>query len=478
MKETFLYETIANQLQSLIENGVIKVGDKLTSVRQLSKEKKVSLTTAFKAYEELIYRGWVESRPKSGYFVKSTVPLLPDVSYSESRLDNFEENNVSVIHLMKKIFSNEDLIKLSITSPDIDLLPSEKLNKSMREVLQTSPDSCLGYGNAAGNIELRRLICRYLFGPNGYAHQDEVIVTQGCIEALAMSLMTVTKPGDTILIERPAYYSVFHIIKNLNLKVIETEIDPLSGPDLTHIEECLRSEKISAILLTPNFNNPTGSLMSDSDKENLVKMVTKYEVPLIEDDVSGEIYFGLNRPNTCKHYDKEGWVLYCSSFSKILAPGYRIGWCLPGKFKEPFMEIKLMHTVATASPTQAAIAQFLQTGRYDLYIRRFRRTLQIQYMQYSDAISKHFPPGTRMTKPNGGFVIWIELPNGSSGIKLSYEALKKGISIFPGTIFCASGGFENFIRVSFGKIFDKTIEESIATLGTLITSLNSTSRNQ
>lgn len=473
MKELFKYESIANQIQGMIQKGILEAGDKLMSVRAISKENNISLTTAFKAYEELIYRGVVESRPKSGYYVKQTTKSLPEIKIKYQKKAASVQDVSSVINFVNSTLSRKDLIRLSITAPDERHLPKAKLNKSMREALLASPTSCLNYEQMEGNPELRHQICRHTFGSEAYQDQEEVIVTQGCIEALTISLMAVTQPGDTILIEKPAYYSVFHIIKNLSLQIIETEVHPTKGIDLEHIEDILKAHKIAAILLTPNFHNPTGALLSNDTKKKVVELVTQYEVPLIEDNVSGELYFEDARPAVCKQYDQEGWVLFCSSFSKYLAPGYRVGWCLPGRFKERFLEIKLMHTVSSATPTQAALAQFFNTGRYDLYIRNFRKKMQIQCMQYRDAISKYFPEGTSMSDPKGGFVIWVALPKGCMGTRLFYEALDKGIGIFPGPVFSASGGFENNIRITFGQIFNQEIEDSLRTLGDLVKVLSS-----
>lgn len=468
MRKPFIYEKISGQIRTLIDQGVIKPGDKLESIRALSVTKNVSLSTAFKAYEELVIKDVIESRPKSGYYVKHQNPQLSEVSMaSDTILKIRPQGTEKVIAFAHKHISRQGIVQLSVSAPDISLLPGAKLNKSMNEVLRLSSDSCLNYEAVEGNEELRRQIVRYALGTEAYNHPDDVIITQGCIESLVLCLMTITKPGDTIIIERPAYFSIYNIIKNLGLKILEVNVHPTQGLSLDFLEKCITEVKVSACIFISNFSNPTGYCMPDDIKEKLVGILAKANIPLIEDDIYGEIYFGSSRPRTCKSFDKKGLVLLCSSFSKTLAPGYRVGWCLPGKFKERFLEIKIMHTVSSASPTQAAIAQFFNSGRYDLHIKKLRKTVHLESIRYRHVIAKYFPDGTKVTSPGGGYVLWIELDRKIDATNLFYEALNRGISIWPGSIFSVSKGFRNFIRISYGTPMNQTIEAGLKLLGSL-----------
>jgi DNA-binding transcriptional MocR family regulator len=208
--------------------------------------------------------------------------------------------------------------------------------------------------------------------------------------------------------------------------------------------------------------------MPDSNKKRLVEMLAKRDIPLIEDDIYGELYFGKTRPKSCKTFDKKGLVLHCSSVSKSLAPGYRIGWTIPGKFKDEIIALKRMHTVSTNTLSQAAIAEFLRNGRYELHLRNLRRTLHTHSLRYIQAISEHFPEGTRITRPEGGFVLWIELNEKINTFKLHKRALKHNIGIAPGQIFSSQGRFENFFRMSFGEPWSARVEEGIRTIARLI----------
>ena len=467
MKSTYLYEQVAGQIEKQIVLGVLKPGDKLPSVRTLSEQQKISLSTAFKAYEELVIKDLIVARDRSGYYVGFRDHDITTIS-NDQDLKAFAEPTTAskIVSFAQQNLKNKNIVRLSLTAPDSSLLPVSKLAKAMNQALRKDP--CVEYGDITGNPDLRRHIARRSLQWKGFINHNEIVITQGCIESIVLCLMAITKPGDTIAISRPTFFSIFSIIQNLGLKALEIDIHPTAGINFYQLESNLEKFNISACVFVTNFNNPTGYCFTNAEKEKLVGMLTKRNVPLIEDDVNGDIYFGRSRPRTCKSFDKEGLVLLCSSFSKTLAPGYRVGWCIPGKFKERFLEIKLTHTVTSASPTQAAMAQFFNSDRFDLHMKKLRKTLHIESIKYRKAIIDYFPKGTNVTKPSGGFLLWVELDKKVNGTSIFYDAIKKGISIWPGQIFSASEGFGNFLRISFGVPFDDKIEDGIRILGNLV----------
>jgi DNA-binding transcriptional MocR family regulator len=270
-----------------------------------------------------------------------------------------------------------------------------------------------------------------------------------------------------VAIESPTYFGIFQVMESLGLKVVEIPTDPTSGIDLDVLEGSIRKFNIRACLFVCNFNNPMGSCLSDEKKKRLVELLTRHSVPLIEDDIYGELYFGKSRPRTCKSFDKKGIVIQCGSFSKSLAPGYRIGWAVPGRFTEDVIRLKRMNTVATNTLAQAAIAEFLENGRYELHLRHLRRALHTQCLRYIQAIHENFPEGTRVTRPQGGFALWLELDKKMDTYKLHKRALKAGIGIAPGQIFSSQGRFGNCFRMSFGLPWSDRVEHGIRTLGEL-----------
>jgi DNA-binding transcriptional MocR family regulator len=469
VKPDHKYIDVAERIETLIANGVLKVGDKLLSVRALSKEQGISLSTAFQSYYHLESKGLIEARPQSGYYVKYSPKHILDIPNCCEPLNDAVP--VSVDEMISSVYhdlNNDKLIHFSLGVPSITLLPTAKLNKAVTQAIRESKSSCMGYEHIQGNVELRRQIARQAFNWGGTPNENDIVVTAGCVEALALCIKAVTKPGDTVAIESPTYFAVFQVMESHGLKVVEIPNNPATGVDLDYLELAIPRFDIKACLFVCNFNNPMGSCMPDENKKRLVDMLAKKDIPLIEDDIYGEMYFGKTRPKTCKSFDKKGLVLHCSSFSKSLAPGYRIGWIIPGKFKENVIRLKRMHTVSTNTLAQAAIALFLSNGRYELHLRHLRKALHTQSMKYVQAICEHFPEDTRITRPQGGFVLWVELNKRIDTYKLHKRALKLNIGIAPGQIFSSQSRFENCFRISYGEPWSNRIEEGIKILGKLV----------
>jgi DNA-binding transcriptional MocR family regulator len=367
-----------------------------------------------------------------------------------------------------KNISSQDLVNFSVAAPPVSLLPAARLNKSLIHALRASPHHGIQYEHIQGNPELRRQFARLAFHWGGKFSADDVVVTAGCMEALVMCLKAVTRPGDTVAIENPTYFGIFQVIESLGLKALEIPCDPLTGIDPAQLETLIKKFAIKACVFVPNFSNPIGSCMPDEKKKQLVELITLHQVPLIEDDIYGELYFGHHRPKTCKSFDTEGWVLYCSSLSKSLAPGYRIGWTLPGRFTQEVIRTKLMHTVTGTTLTQQAIAHFLSIGRYEFHLKKLRKSLHTQCLRYLQGIMSYFPPDTRVSRPQGGFVLWVELDRKINAYRLYQEALKHNISVAPGQLFSAQPQFGNCLRISYARPWDKEVEDGLKTLGRLI----------
>lgn len=468
IRQEHKYIDVSDRIEKLIENGVLKVGDKLLSVRALSKEQGISLSTAFQSYYHLESKGLIEARPQSGYYVKFSREHILDLPKASEPPDDAVP--VSVDEMISSVYhdlNSEKLIHFSLGVPSIDLLPAAKLTKSVTQAIRESKTSCMQYEHIQGNVSLRRQIARQAFNWGGTPSEDEIVVTAGCVEALSLCIKATTKPGDAVAIESPTYFAIFQVMESHGLKVVEIPTDPVTGIDLNYLEQAIPRFDIKACLFVNNFNNPLGSCMPDENKKQLVDMLAKKEIPLIEDDIYGEMYFGKNRPKTCKSYDKKGLVLHCSSFSKSLAPGHRIGWTIPGRYKEKVIRLKRMHTVSTNTLSQAAIAHFLSNGRYELHLRHLRKALHTQSLRYIQAISEYFPDDTKMTRPQGGFALWIELNKKINTYKLHKRALKHNIGIAPGQIFSSQARFENCLRLSYGEPWSPRIEEGIKTLGRL-----------
>jgi DNA-binding transcriptional MocR family regulator len=464
-----LYMQVATGLEKMISEEVLRIGDKLPSVRVLSEEYGISNGTAFQAYYHLEGKGLIESRPKSGYYVRfnnSRFPGLPSLTQPDT-----SSHEVSVKEMIASIYTDiaaGGTMNFAMAVPDASLLPAAKINKSVVYALRNHKDHCINYEHTQGNIELRKQIAKLAFNWGGKIKPDEVIVTSGCLEAITMCLKAATNYGDTVAVECPTYFGINQAIESLGLKAVEIPSDPLTGINLDSLQKALKDFPVKACVFVPNFNNPLGSCMPDENKKKLVDIITQHNIVLIEDDIYGELYFGKTRPRTCKYYDRKGLVMHCSSLSKSLTPGYRIGWAIPGKYFDQVKQMKRIQGISSPTLTQAAIAHFLMHGRYEYHLKNLRKALHTQSLRYMQAIIKYFPEDTKVSRPQGGFILWLELNKKIDAFKLRAEAMKHHISIVPGKIFSGSCNYANCIRISFGKPWNDDIDYGLMMLGKII----------
>ena len=363
---------------------------------------------------------------------------------------------------------NAKIINFALAVPDPSLLPAAKINKSVMQALRNSKDSCISYEHTQGNAELRKQVAKLAFNWGGKVKPDDIVITGGCLEAITLCIKAITQPRDTVAVESPNYFGIFQALENLGLKVVEIPSSPVTGLDPESLQQAIKKYPVKACIVIPNFNNPLGGCMPDENKKKLVEIISQKNIPLIEDDIYGELYFGKTRPRTCKYYDTKGLVMYCSSLSKSLSPGYRIGWTIPGKFLEQVKQIKRINNISSPTLTQAAMAHYLQHGRYEYHLKTIRKALHTQSLRYLQAIIDHFPEDTKVSRPHGGFILWVQLNKKVNTFKLRVEAMKHHISIVPGKIFSASCNYNNCIRISFGKPWDDEADYGLMILGKLI----------
>lgn len=460
---------VAERIQSMIEKEVIKTGDKLPSVRSLSKEHGISMSTVFQAYYHLESKGFIEPRPKSGYYVRFSPRRLPDMPKACRPVKKASEVNVS--DMITEVFNHlspDDVLRFNVAAPAEVLLPAAKLSKSLIQAMRSLPAGGVNYESLQGNHLLRRQIARMNmhWGVNTFT-EDDIVTTTGCMDALTLCLSATTQPGDVIALESPAYSGTFQLAESLGLKVLELPTNPVTGVDLEYLDKAIPKFRIKACVFVTNFSNPIGACMPDKNKRELVKLVNKYDIPLIEDDIYADLYFGKTRPSSCKQYDRNGNVLLCNSFSKSLAPGYRVGWTMPGKYKDKVLRLKLNHTVSSATLPQAAIAHFLENGRYEHHLRNLRKMLHTQCLRYQQAIADYFPEDTCVTRPQGGYVLWLELNQSINTFDLYDLAMKKKVSFAPGRIFSLQDRYNNCLRISHSHPWSKQVDDGLKTIGKL-----------
>jgi DNA-binding transcriptional MocR family regulator len=318
-----------------------------------------------------------------------------------------------------------------------------------------------------GSAELRRQIARrYLkFGTNVSA--DEIVITNGALEALNLSLQVLTRPGDAVAVEAPTFYACLQAIEALGLKAVEIPTHPREGVDLAALARAIEKHSIRACWLMTSFQNPLGATLPEAKKRELMQLLDRHDLPLIEDDVYAELYFTAERPRPAKAFDAQGRVLHCGSFSKCLAPGYRLGWVAAGKFATEVQRRKITSSLSTSLPVQDGIALLLRQDGYDAHLTKLRRALASQQAALLASLKKHFPAGYRVTHPDGGYFVWVELPRGVDALEVHRQALDEGISVAPGPIFSPRREFRNCLRLNYGHPWTADFDRAIAKLATL-----------
>ena len=467
-KTAYIYNRIASNIEQKIMDGVLKTGDKLPSVRVISQENGISISTALQSYYVLESKGLVEARPQSGYYVTHCTRLLPDM-VETSKPNNASEPEVTQ-NLISRVYSEigkKGNLQFSLGVPAKELLPVAKLNKAFTAAVRNLDSSGTNYEPVEGNFRLRRQIARYSYTWDGNLKEDDIITASGCMNALSMCLLSLVSKGDTIAVESPVYFGILQLAQSLGLNVLELPTNAATGVEIEALEKELKNNRIQLCLLVSNFSNPLGSCMPDEHKERVVALMEYYGVPLIEDDLYGDVYFGPHRPKSLKSYDQSGNVLWCGSFSKTLAPGYRVGWVAPGKFKDKVLKTKQFHSISSTSLTQEAIGDFLENGRYENHLRKLRHTLHCNSLNYLRTIGESFPQDTKVTRPNGGFILWLELNKDIDTLKLYEQALRHNISIAPGRMFTLQKQYNNCLRLSYGLHWNEDVQNGLIRLGRL-----------
>jgi len=469
-----LYRQYASEIATLIGSGQLKPGDRLPSVREARARRGISASTVFQAYQLLERDGLVVARPQSGFYVnlplaeRSMPAALPDGAPADVQVSEL------VFHVLKQVRSR-GVAPLGSAFPGPDLFPLAKLARAASAGLEAMEPGAVvehlspGYPRLIEQIELRYRMDGIALAP------DEIVITNGALEALNAALRLTTQPGETVVIESPAFYAALQAIERLGLKAQSLPTSPITGLDLNALERVLARERVGACWLMPTFQNPTGALMPEASRRDLVAMLARHQVPLIEDDVYGELFFGSTRPKPAKAFDSNGLVLHCTSFSKSLAPGYRIGWVAAGRFARAMQHHTLMTTLSASMPAQTALTHYLQKGGLDRHLRRLRGALHARMTAASAMVETAFPEGTQMSRPRGGYFLWLQLPRGIDAMALHTLALAERIGIAPGHLFSPDTRYSQFLRVNIGHT-GSIVLPALRRLGELAHSLDGSTR--
>ncbi len=464
-----IYTELADDIARQIQRGVLRAGEKLPSVRALCTARGISQGTVMQAYYLLEDRGLVSTRPRSGYFVNARPrpPLpLPTLPAEDPSPVTISVGNLlySVLASMKQ----RENVPLGSAFVSPLMFPLAKLAQHLGSVARRLDPSRIVDDLPPGNADLRRHIARRYLEMGANVDQADIVITNGASEALLLCLYATTRPGDVVAIETPAHYNVLHAIETSGRLAVCIPTCSRNGLDVSALARAIEAQPIRAVWAMPTFHNPTGAAMPPTRKRALVELLAKHGIPLIENDVYGELYFDDERPAPAKVHDRCGGVLHCGSFSKSLAPGYRIGWVAPGRYFEAVRQHKFLLSTSTNIPAQAALADFVQHGGYELHLRRLRLALRAQRDAMLRAITRYFPPGTCVSRPTGGCFLWVQLPPGSPDtVDLMRQALDNGISVAPGALFAHQGQFGANLRLNFGYPWNAQLEEAVQILGRL-----------
>ncbi len=468
-EENFLYRRLAEKIIRQINSGALRVGERIPAVRKASVQEGVSISTVVQAYVTLESLGFVEARPQSGYYVRSRREHPrpePNASKPSGAIKKVDLNNSP--EQVRAAWLDSDLVPLGAALPAPELLPTVKLNRISVALSRRAAHVMSVYNLPPGNFELRRQIAKRSLDWGCTLAPDEIVLTNGATEAMSLALRALTNPGETIAVESPTYFGILQLAESLGLKIVEIPMNPRVGMCLDSLENFLKNRRIAACVGIPNFNNPLGSLMPDENKRRLLQMLGEKNVPLIENDVYGDLYFGETRPLAAQSFDSKGLALLCGSFSKTLAPGLRVGWIAPGGFKAKIEKLQMVGSLSTPALPQMTIAEFIESGLYDRHLRRLKTAFAAQIEKTAQAVAEYFPENTKITRPQGGFVLWIELPKTVDSVKLQQAALAERISISPGSLFSANGKYRHCIRLNCGHPWSNRLNEAIKTIAGLL----------
>ncbi len=467
-----LYERVASLVEQQIASGALRTNERIPSVRSMSRTAKVSVSTVVQAYLHLESLGLIEARPQSGFYVRppstnALPPPRPKIVRSRRPVSVAAE----VLDTCREALSRKDIVPLNgaFTSPA--LYPNRRLNNLIREVLRDHPLHTGELIAPPGDAELRRQIAKRMGLAGAPTDPDHVVITGGTMDAISLSLQVLCQPGDTVLVESPTYFGLLQAIEHLRLKVVEVPNRPDAGIDVEAVRVVARNTRLAAAVLMPNFNNPVGALTSDDAKRDIVAALSAQEVPIIEDDIYGDLHYGAQRPASMRAFDEAGFVISCGSVSKTIALGYRIGWAVTPAFHADIARAKFYSSIACPTLQQHVLARYYASGGYDRYLRGIRASLAANAQACIDAIARYFPEGTRASRPAGGLVLWVELPRNVDGTELFKSALASRIGIAPGLVFSAKAEYRNYIRLSCGLPWTTTIERALEKLGKLVTTM-------
>lgn len=478
MSQSPLYRRLAQHYLEAIHAGTLASGERFPSVRRLMRDHQVSLSTALQACRQLEDQGWLEARPRSGYFVRrpqrerlppAREPSAAAAQAAPEATADYRGLHERVSQVLARgeraaVHSN---FALGVGAPG--LYPATALQRGMARLLPRQAQQLAQMPRRHGHPALQAALARRALARGMQVAAHEVIVTHGCIEAVNLALRAVTQPGDTVVVESPTFFGLLQVLESLGLRALELPTSPQTGLSLDALQVVLEQlqPRPKAVLVMPNLHNPLGTVMPDGHKQRLVRLCEQHDVALIEDDIYAEMTADDRPLKPLKAWDTRGQVIHCQSLNKLLAPGIRLGWMLGGRWQARIEMLKYTQSRYTEPLWQAVAAEYIDSPAFDRHLHRLRAALNRQRTAMAEAVARWFPPGTRLCLPAGGLMLWLELPESVDSLALFEAALACGIKIAPGALFSNSGHCRHHIRLSCGAEHTPQVEAALQQLGGL-----------
>ncbi|MCF2909523.1 PLP-dependent aminotransferase family protein [Pseudoalteromonas sp. DL2-H2.2] len=443
------YKVLAGQFIGAIEAGEYQNGQSLPSLRQLSALNQVSMTTAMACYRHLESLGFITADPKRGFFVSLEYNPAGDIKHAQFTA------KVSPLPA-----TPPSRLRSGLATAQLDpaLIDTQTLRASLARTMRSN-QLLFNYGDPLGEISLRQALSNHMKTQGFILNAQDLIITQGALDAVKTALELTTKEGDVVAVPSPCYSGLLDILSVMGRYVMEIPSN-LDGIDLVQLERAMAGQQIAACLLSANFQNPTGHCLSIQQKQALADMARHYQTPVIEDDVYRELSHDSTPPLPVKHFDKDGWILWCSSISKTLAPGFRLGWCAPGRFYDRYSDLVRVRSLGCNRPLQLALADYIGRGHYTRYLKKLNRTLALQCNQYIQTLTSLLGASIQLNRPKGGLVLWLEMPDINTK-QLQAQLKNEHIYILCGDAFSTTDLYQSHVRLNFGQCLSAEVESQL-----------------
>lgn len=458
----FKYQQLAEQVTSDIQNHTLGAGSPLPALRKFALQHQVSLATANKTYEWLQAQGLIVAKAQSGFYVKAQSNIVPLSRPSLKSVSIQHDSSEVIFDILQNALTN-DRVGLSNGYLDESLRPSLELQRSLKRTAKIANFTANSYGHTQGVQKLRNAVVDIMGQRNCAVSPEHILITNGCLEAVNLAVDQISQLNDTVAIFTPCYSGLLTALKHKQRQVLEIPCGT-DGPDIQHLEELFNQRAFTSLIFSSTATNPLGFSLSRKTKRHIASLAKLHQIYIIEDDTFGSLGFSTTNLEPAYSYDHGGYIVYCSSFSKDLAPNMRLGWIASQPLMTRIMRQKVALNITCNMPCQLAMADYLLTESYALHIRKLTLTLQQQIAKLQTCVLNYFPGGTRVSQPQGGFFLWVELPKKIKAMDIYNLAVQQNICFMPGHTFSMSGQYDHCLRLSATSVWRPELEQAVVQL--------------